>query len=303
LWLQHPSYVPLRDRLIDHLQSTRYRFRRLAPVVFLCGGKDANSRETLRRYFRKHNPDLSIFYAERVWELMVQKADRDALQMEAELAFLADIVVIIVESPGTFAELGAFSLSEPLRKKLLPIIDVEYRDQPSFISNGPVRWIDKDSDFKPTIYVPLPKLLQAVDQIEERITRIPESHGIKISDLATSPKHLLFFLCDLISVIHPATVEMIEYYLGRIAPSTLSSSINVSTLVGLGEAMSLLRADQVTTGERKRVFFSPSSPGAVERPFHHSRLLDLQGQRAAHVSVLLTIPQARGVLADIAKVS
>jgi hypothetical protein len=74
---------------------------------------------------RKHNPKFGIFYAERVWELMVQKADRDALQMEAELAFLADLVVIIVESPGTFAELGAFSLSGPLRKKLLPIIDVE----------------------------------------------------------------------------------------------------------------------------------------------------------------------------------
>jgi len=201
------------------------------------------------------------------------------------------------------AELGAFSLSGPLRKKLLSIIDVEYRDQQSFISNGPVRWIDNDSDFKPAIYVPLPKLLQAVDQIEERIERIPESHGIKVSDLASSPKHLLFFLCDLNSVIHPATVEMIEYYPGRIAPSTLSSSIDVSTLAGLGEAMGLLRADQVTWGDGKRAFFSPASPGAVEHPFHHSRLLDLQGQRAAHVSVLLTIPQARGILADLARVS
>ncbi len=32
--------------------------------------------------------------------------------MESDLANLADMLVIIVESPGTFAELGAFSLNK-----------------------------------------------------------------------------------------------------------------------------------------------------------------------------------------------
>ena len=244
-WLQHPSYVPVRERLIEHLQASRYRFRRLDAVIFLCGGAGSSRRDTLRDYLQKHRPNLSVFYAERVWEHIVRHVDRDALQMEAELALLADLVIIIAESPGTFAELGAFSLSEPLRRKLLLIIDEAFRGQESFIATGPVRWTDRESDFKPTVYVPLVRILQAIDQIEERIDRIPKSQGIKISDLATSPKHLLFFLCDLIAVIHPATVQMVEYYLGRIAPSILSSTINVPTLVGLGVAMKLLRADEV----------------------------------------------------------
>ena len=54
--------------------------------------------------------------------------------MEAKLAGLSDIVIIIVESPGTLAELGAFSLSDPLRKKLLPLLDKKYRTGQSFVA-------------------------------------------------------------------------------------------------------------------------------------------------------------------------
>jgi hypothetical protein len=85
--------------------------------------------------------------------------------MESDLAALADLVIIIVESAGTFAELGAFSLSDPLRKKVLPIVDAQFRDQPSFISTGPLRWIDAESAFAETIYVSLPKILEAASLV------------------------------------------------------------------------------------------------------------------------------------------
>ena len=130
---------------------------------------------------------------------------------------LADLVLIIVESPGTFAELGAFSLSDELRKKLLPLVDTKYKKTSSFIATGPLKWIDAESDFQPTIYVPLSRILQAVDDVEDRIVRIERTGAMKVTDLAASPKHLLFFLCDLIAVIHPATVEMIEYYVAQIS--------------------------------------------------------------------------------------
>jgi len=295
-WLQHPKYVPVREWLIEHLRVPRYRFRILQPVVFLCGGKNSVSRNNVRDYFRKHRPNLGVFYAERVWENIILHGPRDALQMEEELALLADLILIIVDSPGAFAELGAFSLSRPLRKKLLPIIDQQFVAEQSFIATGPIRWIDRESDFKPTIYAPLLRILEAIDQIEDRLDSIKKSEIIKISDLATSPKHLLFFLCDLIAVIHPASVEDIEYYLGRIAPSILSSSINIPTLIGLATAMNLLRKRTIDIAGHQLEFLSPASVTAVEHPFHHSRFLDLQRQRATHMSVLLAIPDAKVVL-------
>jgi hypothetical protein len=181
-------------------------------------------------------------------------------------------------------------------------VEERYRNDSSFISNGPLRWIDSESDFKPTIYVSFKYVLAAADQIEERIKRIPDSHSLKISDLSTSPKHLLFFICDLIAVIYPATLAMIIHYLTKISPSISSGDVNVPTLVGLAVAMNLLRKHEVTSDGHTDIYYVPAEPAGARRPFHHSRLLYLEGQRAAHASILLAIPEAKAVLDDIRKI-
>src|SRR5207253_2868759 len=109
-------------------------------------------RERLAEYVRKRREDTRVFYAEEVWAAISTIETMSALEMEAKLATLSDIVIIIVESIGTAAELGAFSLSPELRKKLLPILDVAFRKSESFIETGPIRWVDKDSDFRPAIW-------------------------------------------------------------------------------------------------------------------------------------------------------
>jgi hypothetical protein len=187
-WLQHPRYVHIREGLVQHLRPPKYRFRRLNPVVFLCGSDGSKGRDALREYLHKYTPNLSVFYAELVWEIIASLGERDALQMEEDLAKLADLVIVLVESPGTFTELGAFSLSPSLRKKMLPIVDEKYRHDVSFITNGPLKWIDSESVFKPTIYTNLDKNLLAADQVQERIQRIAKPHSTKLEDLATSPK-------------------------------------------------------------------------------------------------------------------
>jgi hypothetical protein len=53
------------------------------------------------------SPWLSRFFAERAWEQIASHADWDALRMEADLAALADLVIIVVESPGTFRRTGS----------------------------------------------------------------------------------------------------------------------------------------------------------------------------------------------------
>lgn len=68
MWLEHPSYSPARDHLVKYLRSDNYRFRRLKPVLFLCGGSGSRRRDNLRDYLHKHAPEVSVFYAERVWE-------------------------------------------------------------------------------------------------------------------------------------------------------------------------------------------------------------------------------------------
>lgn len=298
LWLDHPGYVRPRDELIARIKSERYRFRRHGFSVFLCGGAGSVRRERLKKYLVGHVQGLmGVFYAERVWEhITAHESQMTALQMEAELAQLADMVIVIVESPGTFAELGAFSLSDDLRKKLLPIVDQAYRGQESFILTGPVRWIDRDSRFAPTIFVSFDTILDCVAEVENRISRIPKPRSTKVPDLASSRKHLLFFLCDLIAVTYPVTIGMLQHYIDEILLPVDGTSVEIATLVGLAESMDLLRSLDVKVRDGIERFYAPASSSALSFPFHHRAMLDLSEQRANHASALLKILDARFVL-------
>jgi hypothetical protein len=264
-WLDHPSYRNASDRLVKYLQSDKYRFRRLPPIVFLCGGMNSHARDSLNAYLHKYRPDLPVFYAEKVWNEIATTTELNALEMEAYLAALADILIIVVESPGTFAELGAFSLSDDLRKKLLPVLDIRFKNELSFLETGPVRWVNGDSEFRPPVYVDLRKILEAVDQIEERLDRIPSSKTTKVENLARSPKYLLFFICDLLAVIEPATGEIIEHYVTRIVPNVTKRQI--AALIGLGSAMKLLTCNpglemgSTSTSIRRRSMLPIPRPG------------------------------------------
>jgi hypothetical protein len=299
-WLEQPKLIPVRERIVSALTPEQYRFRRVSPVVFLCGGFESRPRDNLRDYLHLKYPNLGIFYAERVWEVIASNPGLGALKMESDLAALSDLVIIIVESPGTFAELGAFSLVDPLRRKLLPIVDERFRKHSSFINTGPIRWVDEKSDFRPTVWVELDKILRCAKEIEARIASIPRPKSAKLTELANSRKHLLFFVCDLVAVIAPATIESIEYFLGRIMPAVDAAALEVSLLAGLAEAMGLLRKDVVhIRGLGEHVLFSAANPDALQHPYHRIKWVDLAGLRAEFVSKLLVIPEASEILREV----
>jgi len=102
-WLNHPKFIKVREKTLTAISREEYRFRHLKRVIFLCGGRQSRGRERVREYLLQK--DLLVFYAEDVWSAIAQLEKLSALEMEARLAELADLVIIIVESPGTFAEL------------------------------------------------------------------------------------------------------------------------------------------------------------------------------------------------------
>jgi hypothetical protein len=64
---------------------------------------------------------------------------KDLMAFEKDLGYLTDAVVVFLEGPGSFAELGAFSQIPSLASKLLVVIASEHHRDDSFISLGPVR--------------------------------------------------------------------------------------------------------------------------------------------------------------------
>jgi hypothetical protein len=297
-WIDHPRFKRVRDDVVERLKRDSYRFRGLDPVVFLCGARNSPPRDRLADYLRQHLSVL-LFYADGVWETITQYApEANALEMEDQLAALADAVIVIVESPGTFAELGAFALSEPLRSKLLPILDIKFRGDHSFLETGPVRWIDKLSKFRPSIWTRQDSILEAAGEVEDRLARITKPKPSEIADLSANPKHLVFFLADLVSVFGPCLRSHIE----RLAEAIIGRPIvpGAALLLALAANMGVLRTFQING---QQFYYRPLVDGRLSS-FHRTRkFADLASLRAEVVDVLLTLPGTDVVLRELARVT
>lgn len=149
-------------------------------LIFLCGATRKNSvRYKLKQYFEKHYAkEFEFILAEDLNKLVPEKSD--LLSQENILAYYSDCLMIILESPSTFAELGAFANhrfeksadtaivrnNEELIKKMLVLNKLEFENEPSFINKGPIRKVKTQSKFKEIYYYKAPStVLEVADSI------------------------------------------------------------------------------------------------------------------------------------------
>ena len=283
-WYNHPAYCPIRDKLIDRFKARSVAFRRLKHVVFLCGGANSQPRDSLLRYLEKYAKDALVFRADDVWA-QIASTDQNALEMEAYLADLADVVIVIVESPGTFAELGVFKCNG-LRRKLLPILDVQYIDAPSFINTGPVRWTNADSMFSPALFVRLPSILSAAPEIRERLQRLPPSRAQCIDNLV---EHLSIYSFSCVTSSRLSAQLQLPTLNGTFTPSLTRCRHNSSACSAFAAALNLVEA---TTMGPERYYFVRMS--AEFKPVVKKRFFELADERAKVLSVFrILVPPRR----------
>lgn len=120
--------------------------------VFLIGSAHG-VRNSLRDPLRKellevlYYPSLDVFYPEELFDELFQGRDQiDLLRLENLLAKSVHVIVIVLESPGAIAELGAFANHEELKRRLVVIVDQKYKKDKSFIMLGPVRMLKKTNN-------------------------------------------------------------------------------------------------------------------------------------------------------------
>lgn len=128
-----------------HLDKGEYKYITYPKFIFLCG-KGFSSQEEYRQsnrgivddFIKKLFPDTHTVLSEQMWD---DKFDDsiDLLIFEEFLAELSDAIILFVESPGSFCELGAFAYADALfSDKLIIVMDEKYRGDKSFIVTGPV---------------------------------------------------------------------------------------------------------------------------------------------------------------------
>ena len=111
-----------------HLDKSEHKYITYPKFIFLCG-KGFNSTEEYKHsnrgivedFIKKLIPDTHIVLSEQMWEDGFDDSI-DLLIFEEFLAEVSDAIVLFVESPGSFCELGAFAYADALFSDKLIIV-------------------------------------------------------------------------------------------------------------------------------------------------------------------------------------
>lgn len=231
-------------------------------------------------------PGDRIFYAEDVW-LVLQSMARPLrpamLDMERDLAAMADVVVVMAESEGALHELGAFSFDDRIVSKLLAIIPPTALGTGSFLELGPLARVNELSLLGPTITLQLSDRDVVAEAVCSRLTTNPLAASDRRwpSDELTAKQHLLL-LCDILFAIGFASLSQCETILKDITEAPLPR--HLATVLALGIALETISEKRNPSGE------STYGIGPRYRQGIHvaraGRALPLMAARAASLGIL-----------------
>ncbi|CAI3803955.1 hypothetical protein JAMGFMIE_03498 [Rheinheimera sp. MM224] len=203
--------------------SSRYKF------VFLCGANKATSEVSERRtavidFARKQLPNTKVLLAEEMFKtLKIEGHKGNILDVEDLISKFSDFIIIILESPSAFAELGAFA-NPQLRDKLIIINDEQYRTSESFINLGPIAAVEENSGTERVIHYRMNSNgINVRDSIGDIYPELYDllSKPVAVKDSAINihtldpslvfDKKSVLFIHDLIYILGPVThKELIE---------------------------------------------------------------------------------------------
>ena len=133
------------DLLVKIYEFIYTDFQKNQVDIFLCGGstEELNLRNFLKENFERV-PFVRIFYPEAIFEdYFKMNKNADYLTLENWLASQVDFICIACESWGSVCELGAFTNAEELKNKLIILNHENFRNSKSFISLGPIKYMEK----------------------------------------------------------------------------------------------------------------------------------------------------------------
>lgn len=148
--------------------------------IFLCGA-DIKNHETARSKMAailSHYPRYELLYPEDLFDdLLAGQGQHSLLKLESILADNVDAIVLFPESPGSFAEIGAFSNNEKLAQKMIVLSNKKYKSNKSFINYGPYRLI-KSSKTGKVVHINYEHLTDPIES--ERIYKNINNYIAKI---------------------------------------------------------------------------------------------------------------------------
>jgi len=228
-----------RREFLARVDLGKTRVRNIGGFVFLCGGKnDVESTAPVlsvrhRLYYELTNgrhSDIAarLKLAEDIQDWFRDGTYNDLVTFEEHLAGLSDVIVLIVESPGAIAELGAFAVSPTIADRLLVLVAEVHYEEDSFIKLGPIKRLEKKNsdavlvydwhERTATSYVERIELLN--DEMPGIVAAIKQfmSTGTGESTFKShDPAHQMLLICDLIDLFGALPITEIQEFLATIS--------------------------------------------------------------------------------------
>ncbi|MEO8453863.1 MAG: retron St85 family effector protein [Sphingomicrobium sp.] len=134
------------DRFLAEINRAKLRVKRPSKFVFLCGGVIHEGSRRAADYLRDFlwrkkklgDGPVAFVLAESAQQLYRDSGYSDLISFEEDIARIAAVVLVISESAGSLAELGAFCSNPVISPVLRVLISEENFSQESFIRWGPV---------------------------------------------------------------------------------------------------------------------------------------------------------------------
>ncbi|MBL4898951.1 MAG: retron St85 family effector protein [Colwellia sp.] len=158
-------------------------------TIFLCGAdiKDKSKGRSKMAALLKDNQSriqYELLYPENLFDdLLAGQGQQSLLALENILANSVDAIILLPESPGSFAELGAFANNKNLVNKLICVTNQRYKNKRSFLNYGPNRLIKASNSGKVSYldyeHLNCPKQGQKIFRmISDSITKIQKQYPV-----------------------------------------------------------------------------------------------------------------------------
>ena len=232
-------------------QEVFQRIKLNTPTVFLVGaGRSSASilRDEVRDELEKKpriRGKFDVYYPEELFEELLwgSRGKANLLELENLLARSVHAVVIILESEGPIAELGAFANHHQLQNRLVVVIEKQYKKARSFIMLGPVKYLREQTKSHIVYYDPKKSYLEQLGQdIRAAVRQL--SREITVDSTVSNPIAAHHYLRAAIHVLHPVKEKTLQFLINRAIADTGNDGYSehiVSTALGI-----LMREREVT---------------------------------------------------------
>ncbi|MEG3620157.1 retron St85 family effector protein [Magnetovibrio sp. PR-2] len=268
---------PYIERFTKSIDVFKSRVANTSDHIFFCGGpknpeldhgaKPHSARDYILRKTLVHKTSLyeRFYLEENMREWLFGGHFQDLASFERHVSQICSLVFLISESPGSYAELGAFAHDEDISERLFVVINSSIDNDESYISLGPIlklREIDEDKVLtfrwgavfetgKP------PRINEGhLDDVWESIINKLLEYEEKIKTETKLDKnnsgHVSLMLLDVLKVYGAATVRELVEAMQNVIPGVTESDVKRHLFV-------LDKLDLITIRTHGRKFYVSNS--------------------------------------------